>query len=236
MCKHWGGNILRACRGLGWIPPSEAAFLYEIMEFIHSERWKRPKQELDFIDFDFSPPDTEVTEVGDGPPPIADLPPTIYNGEDNDYKSLCDLLDNAFSRLPDDWESLYEQLNWSLVAPLEAHIERTKRILGLDVQDRRDSDVGQGECPAYGEPATDEEHADPLQQQHKGDDEEPIRFLEESSAHYVSGSTPVHLGAHEPMFQGVWARLIQAVHLVLTTRRRCAGTSAILVASNHRRI
>lgn len=215
------------------------------MRFIYaSERWDETNLAVGYTDFDLWPPDTEV---GSGPPPIADLPPTIYNGADNDYKSLCDLVDSAFSRLPDDCKSLYERCinshgsfseqeqeeHWSIMVTLEAHIEETKHELGLDVRDEGGSDSGQGECPVHGEQASDEEHADLFQQQHEGDGEELARSLVGPSAHHASGFIPARLGAHEPKFQGMCARLIQTNTLGLTRQRREIGTSFMLVAFNH---
>jgi hypothetical protein len=143
------------------------------MIFVHRQVWKSESDYWQYTYDEFKPPDATLAN---GPPPIEGIPPTVYNGGGKDYKSLCNLVDNAFTHLPDNWESLYLAglvSSSSVVLRLGAHIEETRRELGLDFQDRCDGDVSRRQSPTCdGQAGAGEHDADaPLGQEegHDGD-------------------------------------------------------------------
>lgn len=142
-----------------------------MMIFVHRGLWKAESKGWQYTYGEFKPPDAAFT---DGPPSIEDIPPTVYNGRDKDYKSLCNLVDNSFTRLPDNWGSLYlagPASSSSVILRLGVLIEETRRELGLDVHDKSDGDLSCRQSPTYdGRAGAGEHDADTPQGQEKGND------------------------------------------------------------------
>ncbi|KAJ3550142.1 hypothetical protein NMY22_g611 [Coprinellus aureogranulatus] len=131
-CKHWRGNILRACRAFGWRTPDAIVLLREKM--YDNGNWANDcwiTEEWDFRDSFSAPFNQGGSEMVI--PEGHRFPHTIYT-VDHEYESLCKLVDTMFSRLPENWKSEYlEQLGYSgnpqRCNALPHHIDRIKRNL-----------------------------------------------------------------------------------------------------------
>ncbi|TEB29166.1 hypothetical protein FA13DRAFT_1711180 [Coprinellus micaceus] len=137
-CKHWRGNILRACKGLGWGVPNVVALFREAMYRWVEEAWPLVPRGA-FLE-GWLHPGIEQLESND---PALRAAVTQYT-VDEDYQAALDLVRDMFSHLPTDWEAqLTQETKENLYVPWNGFasvIQKIMQDVGIEEPDVAPSD------------------------------------------------------------------------------------------------